>query len=295
MLHVHFFKFKSRTIQILKSLWKAVYCLLTITLASTSVSDTSSSTSNNAKCSLFQIKELHNTSTEESFESSLSLIDIKIDDKQSTSVSDITLPLTSYIAECSECEQHFAYDTTPQSEAYNNDDAVNILQDVIQILSRESRLDQVILTFFRQVKENRFPLNNISFLLWYEVVQWYECRTTTRMRYSEETKTFWKLGYRLFGEKFVNFMGGLKSNGESVLKFSAPGQYSPSSSDMNFIIPNPKILRAFNPFHVQGEGRPGMYQDIMDVLNRCLIHKSACLTFDGKKLKQGLKTCNTSC
>jgi len=46
----------------------------------------------------------------------------------------------------------------------------------------------IILAFFRQVKNDAFPLDNIAFLLWLEVVSWYNCGNTKRMRYLDTTK-----------------------------------------------------------------------------------------------------------
>lgn len=46
-----------------------------------------------------------------------------------------------------------------------------------------------------------FPINNIALRLWLEVVEWYANENTTTMRYMNETKSFWKVGWRLFGGK----------------------------------------------------------------------------------------------
>jgi len=50
-------------------------------------------------------------------------------------------------------------------------------------------------SFFEMVSAGTFPLDNISFLLWSDVVNWYKMKSTTNMRYSD-TKMFWKLGWR---------------------------------------------------------------------------------------------------
>ncbi|WAR24278.1 hypothetical protein MAR_037947 [Mya arenaria] len=99
------------------------------------------------------------------------------------------------------------------------------------------------------VSINEFSLDNISFVLWTEVVKWFNCSSTTRMRYSSDTKLFWKLGWRIFGTRFVHFMGGFKSHGDKILKMADKGYYSPASSENNFA--------------------------------------GSCLTYDGTKIKQG--------
>ena len=108
------------------------------------------------------------------------------------------------------------------------------------------------------------------------------------MRYSDETKTFWKFGWRIFCTRFVNFMRGYKSHGDTVLKMADLGNYSPESSEINFGVQALNQLRDFDPYGIEGERKPGIYPDIIDTLSTNLENKSACLTFDGKKIKQAL-------
>ena len=68
--------------------------------------------------------------------------------------------------------------------------------------------------FIRLVSEDKFPLRNISWLLFLDVVRWYSLQTTTQMTYSEESMKFWKVLYRLFHGKALRFMSGLKSTGQ---------------------------------------------------------------------------------
>ena len=164
---------------------------------------------------------------------------------------------------------------------------VELLPTVLKTLSQYGK-DIEMLQFFELVSENKFPLTNIAYLLWSEVVKWFKCKSTTQMRYSDETKTFWKLGWRIFGKRFVNFMGGYKSHGDTVLKMADIGNYSPESSEINFAVPGVNQLRDFDPYGIEGERKPGIYPDIIDTLSTNLNNKSACLTFDGKKIKQAL-------
>ncbi|XP_052802556.1 uncharacterized protein LOC128232832 isoform X3 [Mya arenaria] len=117
--------------------------------------------------------------------------------------------------------------------------------EVVKLLASEDRLDLVLLQFLEQVNDKRFPLDNMAFRLWTEVVKWFECRTSTEMRYSEDTKQFWRLGYKLFGARFTNFMGGYKHHGQVVRSETVKGYYSPASASINFAVPNDKILRQF--------------------------------------------------
>ena len=72
--------------------------------------------------------------------------------------------------------------------------------------------------FIRLVSEDKFPLRNISWLLFLDVVRWYSLQTTTQITYSEESMKFWKVLYRLFHGKALRFMSGLKFTLPSLFK-----------------------------------------------------------------------------
>lgn len=64
--------------------------------------------------------------------------------------------------------------------------------------------------------------------------------------------------------------------------------HTPDFSEINFAVTDLNILRNFDPYKVQGERKPGIFEDIIAVMKNNLFQKSACLIFDGKKIKQGL-------
>jgi len=69
---------------------------------------------------------------------------------------------------------------------------------------------EVVESFYKLVKEKKFPLTNISYLLWCDVVKWFSRKDTRSMRYSDECLQFFWDGKRLFGGTFLRFMSGLK-------------------------------------------------------------------------------------
>jgi len=148
----------------------------------------------------------------------------------------------------------------------------------------------IILAFFRQVKNDAFPLDNIAFLLWLEVVSWYNCGNTKRMRYLDTTKLCWKLGWRMFGGRFINFMCGYENQQSEKNDFSDDPKcsFDPASSRINLVVPDEKVLRKSTPYTEVTDRKPGFYGDIMVHMGESLFQQSACLTFDGKKIKQGL-------
>lgn len=93
---------------------------------------------------------------------------------------------------------------SPQVDSDELEEITELLPIVLGNLSRDG-FDKMLLDFFKLVASGDFPMQNIAFLLWTEIVKWYKCKTT-EMRYSEATKTFWKLRYKLFGGRFICFM-----------------------------------------------------------------------------------------
>ena len=187
--------------------------------------------------------------------------------------------------------ENLSKEDIPKEGNQNLQELIDLLPTVIENLSKEG-FDDAIVSFVKQVASGKFPLNNIAFMLWVDVVRWFDCSSTTLMRYSEDTKKFWKLGYRIFGGRFVNFMSGYKNNSQIVLGDAIKGNFIPESSDINFAVPSFDVLRTFEPYGHAGNRSPGLLADMIETLSFNLDHRSACLTYDGKKLKQGLT--NTS-
>lgn len=169
------------------------------------------------------------------------------------------------------------------------EETFGLLSKVVQELTKWG-FETDILQFFRLVSESRFPMQNISFLLWLEVIRWYQQGTSTTMRYMNQTKLFWKLGWRLFGGRFIRFMGGFKNQSQIVHGETERGYFNPDSSKLNFAIPSVDILREFCPYGNENSKprKPGIYTDVMGKAAEVLKDTSVCLTFDGKKIKQGL-------
>ena len=63
--------------------------------------------------------------------------------------------------------------------------------------------------FLRLTKADKFPLHNISVLLFFEDVHWYSLGNTSKMNYSDECMQFWKVFYRLFHGEALRFMAAL--------------------------------------------------------------------------------------
>ena len=91
-----------------------------------------------------------------------------------------------------------------QTDSINND-KFEMINSAFNVLN-DAGLGEQFMAFFELVLARKFPLNNISLLLFLETVRFFNCESTTEMRYSDDTKRFWKSGYRLFHAKFLYFM-----------------------------------------------------------------------------------------
>ena len=63
---------------------------------------------------------------------------------------------------------------------------IRLLPNVISELSDVDKVDG-IMNFFKLVSEKRFPLDNIAFDLFVDVVKWFSVSSTTLMRYNQTT------------------------------------------------------------------------------------------------------------
>ena len=182
-----------------------------------------------------------------------------------------------------EKNEDFVSELNEQERNDNLDEVVQLLPDVIKELKKVG-LANIIIYFFRLVSNGKFPMQNISFLLWTEVVQWFNLENTSSMRYMEKTKKFWKLAMRHFGGKFIRFMTGFINTSDIVFQTARKEQCDPNNTDVNFAVPSEQILRNFNPYGLSGSKRyPGIYTDVMKVVSKALEQTSACLTFEKKK------------
>ena len=143
---------------------------------------------------------------------------LEIDDSSQSANSQVTHPLDSRNCKAVQSDKFKAiveetHESIPDHVELNDtvDEITKLLQVVIASIVEEG-FDKTLLEFFKQVSLGQFLLQNISFLLWIEVIKWFSCRNISTMRYSDATKKFWKLGYRLFGGRFIHYMRGYKKH-----------------------------------------------------------------------------------
>ena len=83
----------------------------------------------------------------------------------------------------------------------------------------------------------QFPIHNLCYQLFMDVIQWYSARSTTEMRYSDEIGKFWYIGKRLFQGKFVAFMRGPAGKCQLASGIVQPGRTDHHDCPINFVVP----------------------------------------------------------
>ncbi|XP_035687318.1 uncharacterized protein LOC118423289 [Branchiostoma floridae] len=161
---------------------------------------------------------------------------------------------------------------------------------LVELRDLDSSKQDILLRFCHLVEAGKFPLDNICFHLWCEVVDWYNLDTSsTGMRYSPVTKTFWKIGWRLFGGRFLRLMSGNRGIGQVLTGNASIGQCPTSGTSINFAVPSAEILSKFQPYgDFPSTIDPGFIEPMVAMASKALEGKSCCLCFDGKKLSPGL-------
>ena len=104
-----------------------------------------------------------------------------------------------------------------------------LIQSVVNELEKAGK-GKLLQKFFSQVSGGKFPLNNIAFQLWCDVVDWYENTDTRQMRYSPETLQFFWVGKKLFGGRFIRFMCEMKNETQQL---TGNYVYDPQISKLN--------------------------------------------------------------
>ena len=166
------------------------------------------------------------------------------------------------------------------------DELSHLLPSVLDSLSNSNQ-KETFMKFARMVASGQFPMNNIAYLLFMDVVDWFSSDSTTKMRYSEDTKKFWRVGLKLFRGKFLRFMSGMKNKGQLPGETACSGVYKPLESKVNFAVPNRSILDHMD--HPIDASSPKVMTDMIDMINQNDPKQtnSYKVCVDGKKINSG--------
>ncbi|KAL5011712.1 hypothetical protein ScPMuIL_010263 [Solemya velum] len=172
-------------------------------------------------------------------------------------------------------------------EEQKYDDAESVVKQlplVIENLKKHGQFE-IWKKFHEMLSENRFPMDNIAYLLFLDVVKWFGHENVVSMRYDEQVTKFWRIGYRLFHGRFLRFMSGPKHKGQVIFGQTSQGTFSPSESKINFAVPMRKVtdssLSPLGPDAI----RPGIIQPLLDKVSMLASEdKTYKICLDGKKI-----------
>jgi hypothetical protein len=115
------------------------------------------------------------------------------------------------------------------SESIEINDMIDLLPKVLKSLQDVGQKES-FLKFLGLLASGTFPLHNICYLLFLDIVKWFLCDSTAHMRYGHETVKLWQIGYRLFHGKFLRFMSGIRNFGQVLDGTSERGFFDPSEN-----------------------------------------------------------------
>lgn len=106
--------------------------------------------------------------------------------------------------------------STANAETQTDDITDNnfFTQAIEKLSSEDHEIADEITKFIQLLKDGRYPVDNIAFLLFLDTVQFFGLKLSSEMTYRSETKRFWKISYKLFHSKFLYFIGGPKNAGQ---------------------------------------------------------------------------------
>ena len=99
---------------------------------------------------------------------------------------------------------------TNQQGDFHDNYETELVSKVLEQL-KNNNLKYEFLSFLELVSNDRFPLTNVAFRLFLDVVKWYSCGDSRGMRYDDTTLRFFWLGKKVFCGKFLRFMAGPKT------------------------------------------------------------------------------------
>ena len=124
------------------------------------------------------------------------------------------------------------------AEVLNN----NFLESLMMKLDEHGHLNEFMM-LLKLLESGEFLMDNTVFLLLLECIHFQKCPNTVGMRYSERTKLFWTVVYRLCKGSGLKFFSGPKNWGQVVNKACPKSHYNPSDAKLNFTVPDEKVLR----------------------------------------------------
>ena len=148
----------------------------------------------------------------------------------------------------------------------------------VENVHAERILDMLLL-----MQRGSFPSDNICFQLFSDVIAWFQSSDVRGYRYSGPVRKFWAVGYRLFRNKFLEFMRGPAL--KECHNLSQNASYEGVQAKINFAVPEVRHLKLNTS--IPEMLALGLLTDMIDSyikLRPDYMHKSFNLSADMKKI-----------
>ncbi|CAG2212896.1 unnamed protein product [Mytilus edulis] len=164
---------------------------------------------------------------------------------------------------------------------------INLATVLNKIPNNDSQRDNFWL-FIHLTLQDRFPMQSIAFLLFLDVVRWFSESKISAMRYSDRSKSFWQIGFRLFHTKFLNFMRGLGNQNLVMENIGIREKFDPENSKINFAVPSKASLSCM-PTVLPKTIQPGIIKELISFISTTddVTTKSWKICVDLKKINSG--------
>jgi len=157
---------------------------------------------------------------------------------------------------------------------------IEMLPSVLETLKIHNQLS-TYMKWCKLLKEGKFPLDNICYMLFLDLVEWFDKPFTSQMRYlREDTRQFWEVGYRLFKGKFIRFVTGSRNFGQIVDGSTERGFCTPQKAKINFPVPSVKTLTHNKLVPIY----PGIIIDTIEHIAKYLPSNIIKIGIDGEKI-----------
>ena len=112
------------------------------------------------------------------------------------------------------------------------------------------------------IGDGNFPFDNISYLLFEDVINWFTCDDIQGMTYSKDVRLFWATGQKLMKNKFLEFMRGPSFKDAGRVDLRQP--LKPESTEINFAVPARQNLVGKDTEGVSANLLPGFLTEMQD-------------------------------
>lgn len=142
------------------------------------------------------------------------------------------------------------------------DEMVKLLPMVIKTLEESDKLEDMK-RFLQLLADEKFPMQNIAYELFNDLIRWLSVEKCNLMRYSPVTLRFWRSGRHMLKKKYIRTMSGPKLSGCSTTHEDERGKYSTEHSKVNFAVPSDRLLRPNKQIKQECQS-PGMLYSTLD-------------------------------